>query len=289
MRAVVIAGLLLAACGQSANAPSGNSPASASADEQWQLQTDGAESSLILVGDDGEAEIRLICSPAQKQLLVNVPVFDPVGSEERLSFGQGGEVVTLVADVGGDAERGGVTGSGAVPDNLVQLLSGRVTANYGSQNSGPHPTPPAALVNGFAAACTGERRAEEAGYQAGQPAPSPTANPASGSACLTGRDGRPLPANRIRAIGTEPFWGAQVEGRCVTYSTPENIDGTRVWTEFSGRAENGTWSGFFNDRPFVMRTRPQQGCSDGMSDKRYPVAVNLTVNGEQRTGCAEPR
>jgi uncharacterized membrane protein len=25
-----------------------------------------------------------------------------------------------------------------------------------------------------------------------------------------------------------------------------------------------------------------------MSDNRYPIAVTLLVNGEQRTGCAEP-
>lgn len=107
------------------------------------------------------------------------------------------------------------------------------------------------------------------------------------SACRV-QDGKAVPANAIRAIGTEPFWGATVEGRCVTYSTPEDQEGTRVWTRFSGAAESGHWAGALDGQPFVMATRPEAGCSDGMSDTRYPIAVTLTVRGEQRTGCARP-
>jgi uncharacterized membrane protein len=106
------------------------------------------------------------------------------------------------------------------------------------------------------------------------------------SACLL-QDGERIAENRLKAVGTEPFWGAEIRGRCVTYSTPENIDGTRIWTTFTGTAESGTWTGFLDDQNFILRTRPQPGCSDGMSDKSYPIAVNLTVRGEKRSGCAE--
>ena len=116
-------------------------------------------------------------------------------------------------------------------------------------------------------------------------AQAPTAAPAG--ACLT-QDGKAVPANRLRAIGTEPFWGARIDGRCVTYSHPENQQGTRLWTRFEGSAESGTWTGTYQNQPFVLRTRPQPGCSEGMSDNRYPLAVELTVAGEQRSGCAEP-
>lgn len=93
----------------------------------------------------------------------------------------------------------------------------------------------------------------------------------------------------IRAVGTEPFWGARVEGRCVTYSTPENQQGTRVWTRYSaGTGGRAAWVGQLDGKPFEMRVRPEAGCSDGMSDNRYPLAVELSVNGEQRRGCAEP-
>lgn len=120
------------------------------------------------------------------------------------------------------------------------------------------------------------------------PTPANTAQPASAGPCLMQGSDRPVVAP-IRAVGTEPFWGARVEGRCVTYSTPENQQGTRVWTRYSalgsGRA---TWAGKLDGKTFEMRVRPQAGCSDGMSDKSYPMAVDLSVGGEQRHGCAEP-
>jgi uncharacterized membrane protein len=93
----------------------------------------------------------------------------------------------------------------------------------------------------------------------------------------------------IRAVGTEPFWGARVEGRCVTYSTPDDQQGVRVWTRYSaGRNGSGAWVGQLGGKKFEMQVRPKADCSDGMSDKRYPLAIELAVNGEKRTGCAEP-
>ena len=92
---------------------------------------------------------------------------------------------------------------------------------------------------------------------------------------------RPTPSARS-APSRSGARGSQ--GRCVTYSHPEDQSGTRVWTRFSGEAANGTWSGSLGGKPFVMRTRPQANCSDGMSDNVYPIAVALTVGGEQRSG-----
>jgi uncharacterized membrane protein len=92
----------------------------------------------------------------------------------------------------------------------------------------------------------------------------------------------------LRAIGTEPFWGARIEGRCVTYSHPENQAGTRVWTRYTPAPNGGTWSGALGGQRFELRTRAAPGCSDGMSDRRYPIAVDLQVGGERRQGCAEP-
>jgi uncharacterized membrane protein len=93
----------------------------------------------------------------------------------------------------------------------------------------------------------------------------------------------------LRAVGTEPFWGARVEGRCVTYSTPENQQGVRIWTRYLNEGNGrSAWVGQLGGKKFEMRVRPEADCSDGMSDKRYPIAVELTVMGENRKGCAEP-
>jgi uncharacterized membrane protein len=93
----------------------------------------------------------------------------------------------------------------------------------------------------------------------------------------------------LRAVGTEPFWGARVEGRCVTYITPENQQGVRIWTRYFNEGNGrSAWVGQLGGKKFEMRVRPEASCSDGMSDKRYPIAVELTVMGESRKGCAEP-
>ena len=113
-------------------------------------------------------------------------------------------------------------------------------------------------------------------------AKAPAANP-----CLV-QDGERLDAPSLRALGTEPFWAARIEGRCVTYSHPEDQRGTRIWTRYSAGADGGIWSGALGGAPFELRTRSEPGCSDGMSDNVYPIAVDLVVAGERRSGCAEP-
>jgi uncharacterized membrane protein len=102
------------------------------------------------------------------------------------------------------------------------------------------------------------------------------------------QEGKQLNVPSIRAVGTEPFWSAQIEGRCVTYSQPENSNGTRVWTRYSANASGGTWTGALGGKPFVLRSVRQAGCSDGMSDRHFPLKVEITVAGELRTGCGEP-
>jgi uncharacterized membrane protein len=89
----------------------------------------------------------------------------------------------------------------------------------------------------------------------------------------------------LRFTGTEPFWGGQVTAGTLTYSTPENIDGTGMPVErFAGR--NGlSFSGTLDGATFVMAVTPGE-CSDGMSDRTYPFTVTLEVGPEQRQGCA---
>ncbi|HEU0098692.1 MAG TPA: hypothetical protein VFQ67_07935 [Allosphingosinicella sp.] len=265
-------------------APGGNeagaAPAGTGGDKpvgRWDLQSSGEGVALVLGGPERPA-IRFFCPAGGKSLLVNVPAFKAVGSEERLSFGSGGESAALVADSRGDRKRGGVSATGAVPEDLAALVGGPVSASYGAQRSGPHPPPPQALSAAFVAAC------REVDAAAAEPAPG-AAKPAS--PCLV-QDGKAVSVAPLRALGTEPFWNARVEGRCVTYSHPEDQKGSRVWTRFTPAPGGGTWSGSLGGRPFELRVRPKRGCSDGMSDRRYPLAAELLVAGERRTGCAEP-
>ena len=107
------------------------------------------------------------------------------------------------------------------------------------------------------------------------------------SACRV-QDKTVLSNQAIKVVGTEPFWGARIDGRCVTYSTPDNQAGTRVWTRYTEGPDGGLWTGAYEGKPFELRTRAVKSCSDGMSDIVYPIEAQLKVGGEDLRGCAAP-
>ena len=89
----------------------------------------------------------------------------------------------------------------------------------------------------------------------------------------------------ITAAGTEPFWSARIEGTTLTYSTPENIDGTRMTIDrFAGNGGLGI-SGELKGSPLQLAITPGE-CSDGMSDRIYPYTATLALEGENLLGCA---
>ena len=136
------------------------------------------------------------------------------------------------------------------------------------------------------AACGTEPSAEApASGQADSAAPAPAPDEAPGNT----EDPTPYsgiaPGETIRFTGTEPFWSGEVSGQTLTYSTPENIDGTVIRVErFAGRG-GLSLSGVLDGASFDMAITPGQ-CSDGMSDRTYPFTVTLEVGGDPRRGCA---
>ena len=93
------------------------------------------------------------------------------------------------------------------------------------------------------------------------------------------------PDETIHFLGTEPFWGGETSGDELTYTTPENIDGTTIAVRrFAGNSGIGL-SGTLEGEIFDM-TVTEGTCSDGMSDATYPFTVTLRIGDEQRSGCA---
>ena len=119
-----------------------------------------------------------------------------------------------------------------------------------------------------------------------QPTPAEP-KPAPGHPCNI-QDGEPI-THKLKALGTEPFWAAEVDGRCVTYKTPEDQKGIRIWTRVVSSPDSLTFNGGLNGRQFQLHVAPAPlpACSDGMSDKSYPLEAVLRVDGETRKGCAE--
>lgn len=91
--------------------------------------------------------------------------------------------------------------------------------------------------------------------------------------------------DKVRFIGTEPFWSGDVTGRRLTYTTPENPSGEIVAvSRFAGRG-GLSFSGERNGALLTLAIAPGP-CSDGMSDRSYPFVAMLKLGDETRSGCA---
>jgi len=89
----------------------------------------------------------------------------------------------------------------------------------------------------------------------------------------------------LQLTGTEPFWGGEIAGDSLTYTTPEDPDGTPVTVErFAGRG-GLSFSGEIGGARLDMMVSPAE-CSDGMSDRTYPFTVSLKLGDDVRYGCA---
>jgi uncharacterized membrane protein len=88
----------------------------------------------------------------------------------------------------------------------------------------------------------------------------------------------------LRFTGTEPFWGGEVTGGRLTYSTLENQDGTTIEVERFAGLGGIAFSGRLEREAFDMTVTPLP-CSDGMSDRTYPFTVTLKIGDDTRNGC----
>lgn len=93
------------------------------------------------------------------------------------------------------------------------------------------------------------------------------------------------PEDTIHFTGTEPFWGGKASGEALTYSTPDNPQGTSIAVKrFAGRG-GLSLSGSLDGRQFDLTITTGE-CSDGMSDRTYPFVATLKIGEENRNGCA---
>lgn len=109
-----------------------------------------------------------------------------------------------------------------------------------------------------------------------------------GRTLATGSDTGGTGPARFIALGTEPFWAAEVDGTTLLYTTPEDQAGRRATV--SRRAINGRTelTGNLAGDPLVLRIEPGL-CSDGMSDTTYPLTAQLRIGALALKGCAKPR
>ena len=94
------------------------------------------------------------------------------------------------------------------------------------------------------------------------------------------------PLRIFRAFGTEPFWGVNVEGTRLTYTTPENQAGVVMEGTRKTLADGVEISGQHDGKPFVL-TVSNGTCSDGMSDNTYSVVSTFRYGDIDYKGCGE--
>jgi uncharacterized membrane protein len=94
------------------------------------------------------------------------------------------------------------------------------------------------------------------------------------------------PVLAFRGFGTEPFWGARVDGDTLVFTTPENQQGTVMHGRRVPSLVGFVFIGKDGDRDFHLGLTPGE-CSDGMSDNRYEYVATFIYGATTYKGCGE--
>lgn len=90
----------------------------------------------------------------------------------------------------------------------------------------------------------------------------------------------------VRALGTEPFWGVDITSEALVYS---GVDRPEQRASNDGPVVQGTTAVFTGATPrgqALVVTLIATECSDGMSDRIYPLTARVEIGPETLSGCA---
>lgn len=90
----------------------------------------------------------------------------------------------------------------------------------------------------------------------------------------------------LRALGTEPFWGVDITPQTLVYSA---IDHPGLTAPNPGPTIQGTTAVYAASGPdgvMLVVTLIATECSDGMSDRVYPLTARVELGSETLNGCA---
>lgn len=109
-------------------------------------------------------------------------------------------------------------------------------------------------------------------------APAPPAEPVM----LGGVDlGQPL-----RVLGTEPFWSVEMTPDALVYSTPEGEGLRSVNPGPTVQGTTAVYAAATADGTALVVTLIATQCSDGMSDRTYPLTARVEAANQTLNGCA---
>jgi len=116
--------------------------------------------------------------------------------------------------------------------------------------------------------------------QAEEPAPPPEAPepaPVLGGVDL---------AKPVRALGTEPFWSVELNGTEMVYTTPDQPGLRTPQPNPLVQGTTATYEAETADGTALSVTLITTECSDGMSDRTYPLTAMVKLGDLELTGCA---
>ena len=85
----------------------------------------------------------------------------------------------------------------------------------------------------------------------------------------------------VSLTGTEPFWGIKVAADGITLSRPDAADTPYMPAEFVVNGKRATL-----ESGDLTITLVAKACSDGMSDRSYPLSATADTGTETLHGCA---
>jgi len=90
----------------------------------------------------------------------------------------------------------------------------------------------------------------------------------------------------VRAIGTEPFWGVEITSQSLIYTA---VDHPALTATNPGPTVQGTtavYAAAGADGTALVVTLIATECSDGMSDRVYPLTARVELGSQTLNGCA---
>ncbi|NJC05908.1 putative membrane protein [Sphingomonas kaistensis] len=91
------------------------------------------------------------------------------------------------------------------------------------------------------------------------------------------------PTTTYRALGTEPFWSLELNGREMVF-TEANAPGVRI-VDAQPQPIHGFAGDIYRGRRINLNIVHGQRCSDGMSDRVYRDKVQVRVDNRSFEGC----
>jgi uncharacterized membrane protein len=90
----------------------------------------------------------------------------------------------------------------------------------------------------------------------------------------------------MTALGTEPFWSVAIEGTRFTLKRPSQADVVFEAPGAAIRPGEAVWVAKAADGRQMTLTLRMGDCSDGMSDRTYPMSAEVVLLNESLHGCA---